>query len=54
MELLISKIVARNLYRVVNDVMQKVFTVLTRGNILRKTEYTINPQISRTELVPAP
>ena len=52
MELLISKIAARNLYRDVNDVMQKAFTVLTRGDILRKTEYTINPQITRTELVP--
>ena len=52
MEFLISRIVARNLYRDVNDMMQKAFTVLTRGNILRKTEYTINPQITRTELVP--
>ena len=52
MELLISKIAARNLYRDVNDVMQKAFTVLTRGDILRKTEYTINPQMTRTELVP--
>ena len=40
MELLISEIVARNLsrdYRFVNDVVQKAFTVLIRGNILRKT-----------------
>ena len=28
------------------------FTVL-RGNICRKTEYSINPQMTRTELVPA-
>ena len=52
MELLISENVARNLYRDVNDVVQKAFTVLTRGNILRKTEYIINPQMTRTELVP--
>ena len=38
--LLISQIVARNLYRDyrdVNDVVQKAFTVLMQGNILRKT-----------------
>ena len=52
MELLISAIVVRNLYHDVNDVVQKVFTVLIRGNILRKTEYSINPQMTRTELVP--
>ena len=52
MELLISENVARNLYRDVNDVVLKAFTVLIRGNILRKTEYTINPQMTRTELVP--
>ena len=52
MELLISEIVARNLYRDVNDAVQKAFTVLIRGNILRKTEYSINPQMTRTELVP--
>ena len=52
MELLISEIVARNLYRDVNDVVQKTFTVLIRGNILQKTEYSINPRMSRTELVP--
>ena len=52
MEILISEIVARNLYGDVNDVVQKAFTVLTRGNILRKTEYSINPQMTRTELVP--
>ena len=52
MELLISKVFARNLYRDVNDVVQKAFTVLIRGNILRKTEYSINPQMTRTELVP--
>ena len=40
MELLISEIVARNLYRDVNNVVQKALTVLIRGNILR------------TELVP--
>ena len=36
MELLVSEIVARNLYRDyrdVNDVVQKAFTVLIRGNI---------------------
>ena len=40
MELLISEIVARILYRDyrdVNDVVQKAFTVLIQGNILRKT-----------------
>ena len=52
MELLISKIVARHLYRDVTDEVQKAFTVLIRGNILRKTEYSINPQMTRTELVP--
>ena len=52
MELLISEIVARNLYRDVNDVVQKAFTVLIRGNILQKTEYSINLRMSRTELVP--
>ena len=52
MEILISEIVARNLYGDVNDVVQRAFTVLTRGNILRKTEYSINPQMTRTELVP--
>ena len=51
MELLISEIVARvlqseNLYRDVNDAVQKAFTVL-RGNIWQKTEYTINPQIDQ-------
>ena len=56
MELLISEIVARvlqseNLYRDVNDAVQKAFTVL-RGNIWQKTEYTINPQMTKTELVP--
>ena len=54
MELLISEIVARVLYRKtcfcdVNDAVQKKFTVL-RGNIWRKTEYRINPQMTRTEL----
>ena len=52
MELLISEIVAQNLYRDVTDEVQKAFTVLIRGNILRKTEYTINPQVTRTDLVP--
>ena len=52
MELLISEIVAQNLYRDVNDVVQKAFTVLIQSNILRKTEYSINPQMTRTELVP--
>ena len=54
MELLISEIVAWNLYRDVNDAVQKAFTVI-RGNILRKTEYSINPkwpQTTKTELVP--
>ena len=57
MELLISEIVARvlckcaNLYRDVNDAVQKAFTVL-RGNIWQKTEYTINPQMTKTKLVP--
>ena len=57
MELLIREIVARNLYRDVNDAVQKAFTVLIRGNILRKTEYNINPQMTSndqgTELVPS-
>ena len=52
MELLISEIVAQNLYRDVKDVVQKAFTVLIRSNILQKTEYSINPQMTRTELVP--
>ena len=49
MELLISEIVARNLYRDVNDAVQKAFTVLIRGNILRKTEYSINPQMTAND-----
>ena len=49
MELLISEIVARNLYRDVNDAVQKAFTVLIRGNILRKTEYSINPQMNSND-----
>ena len=52
MDLLISEIVARKLCRGVNDVVQKAFTVLIWGNILGKTEYNINPQMTRTELVP--
>ena len=51
MELLISENVGRNFFRDVNDVVLKAFTVLIRGNILRKTEYTINPEMTRTELV---
>ena len=43
MELLTSEIVARNLDRDVNDAVQKAFTVSVRGNILGKTEYSINP-----------
>ena len=46
MELLVSEIVARNFHRDVNDAVQKAFTVLIRGNILRKTEYSINPQMT--------
>ena len=49
MELVINEIVARNLYRDVNDVVQKAFTVLIRGNILRKTEYSINPQMNSND-----
>ena len=51
MELLISEIVARNLYRDVNDAVQKAFyfAVLIRGNILRKTEYNINPQMTSND-----
>ena len=49
MELLISKIVARHLYRDVTDEVQKAFTVLIRGNILRKTEYSINPQMTSND-----
>ena len=49
MELLISEIVARNLYRDVNDAVQKAFTVLIWGNILRKTEYRINPQMTSND-----
>ena len=43
MELLISEIVARNLYRDVNDAVQKAFAVSIRGNILGKTKYSVNP-----------
>ena len=49
MELLISKIVARNLYRDANDAVQKAFTVAIRGNIWRKTEYGINPQMTSND-----
>ena len=55
MELLISEIVARNVYRDVNDAVQKAFTVSIRGNILRKRNTVLIPkwtQITRTELVP--
>ena len=54
MELLISENVARNLYLDVNDVVQKAFTVLTRSDILQKTEYTINPQMTRGPFLEAP
>ena len=40
-----------NLYRDVNDAVQKVFTVL-RTNIWRKTEYSINTEMTITGLVP--
>ena len=49
MELLISEIVVRNLYRDVHDAVQKAFTVLIRGNILRKTEYSIIPQTTSND-----
>ena len=49
MELLISEIVARNLYRDVNDAVQKAFTVFIWGNILRKTEYSINLQMTSND-----
>ena len=49
MELLISEIIARNLYRDVKHAVQKAFTVLKRGNILRKTEYSINPQMTSND-----
>ena len=49
MELLIREIVARILYRDVNDAVQKAFTVLIWGNILRKTEYSINPQMTSSD-----
>ena len=58
MELLINEIVVRvlckcaNLCRDVNDAVQEAFTVL-RGNIWQKTEYSINPQTTKTELVPS-
>ena len=59
MELLISEIVAQvlckcaNLYRNVNDAVQKAITAL-RGNIWQtETEYSINPQTTKTELVPS-
>ena len=58
MELLISEIVVRvlckcaDLCRDVNYAVQKAFTVL-RGNIWQKTEYSINPQTTKTELVPS-
>ena len=47
MELLVSEIVARNFHRDVNDAVQKAFTVLIRG--LRKTEYSINPQMTAND-----
>ena len=37
---MVSEIVARNFHRDVNDAVQKAFTVLIRGNSLRKTEIT--------------
>ena len=49
MDLLRSEIVAQNLYHDVNDREQKAFTVLIRGNILRKTEYSINPQMTSND-----
>ena len=49
MELLISEIVARNLYLYVNDAVQKAFTVTIRGNILRQPEYVINPQMTSND-----
>ena len=49
MELLVSEIAARNFHRDVNDAVQKAFTVLIRGNILRKTEYSINPQMTAND-----
>ena len=39
MELLISDIVARNLYCDVNDAVQKAFTVLIRGNEQDEVDY---------------
>ena len=44
MELLISEIVARNVYRDVNDAVQKAFTVSIRGNILRKRNTVLIPK----------
>ena len=41
-----------NLCRDVNYAVQKAFAVL-RGNIWKKTEYSINPQTTKTELVPS-
>ena len=52
MELLISEIVSRNLYSDVNDAVQKAFIFLIRGNILRKTEYSINPQTTSNDQGP--
>ena len=49
MKLLISEIVARNLNSDVNDAVQKAFTVLMQGNILRKTEYSINPHMTSND-----
>ena len=49
MELLISEIIARNLHRDAKDAVQKAFTALIRGNILRKTEYSINPQMTAND-----
>ena len=57
MELLTSEIVSPVLYgktcfaMYVMRFKKHYFTVL-RGNIWRKTEYSINPQMTRTELVP--
>ena len=39
------------MYHDVNDAVQKAFTVL-QDNIWQKMEYTINPQMTKTELVP--
>ena len=55
MELLISEIVARKLYRDANDAVQKAFTVLNQVIFYEKRNRVLIPkwpQMTRTELGP--